>query len=319
MHTISKKLTRRILALLVSVLLVTGMLSVGAFAAENSPFQGTSISLGSDLTVNFYAEVTDTAHAVMTFKVNGGFSSVSVQNAKHIEGNLYSFPCSIAAAQMADTIEATLTDSGNTYVKTASVREYAQRLFASKQWDMLAAQDIMLATLNYGAAAQKYFAYNQDSLANDGYVKSYTTAVPEVDSTNMVTGKVSGLSFYGASLVFRSKVAVRFYFTGNAAGKTFKVGDQAYTPVAKDGMYYVEIQDINPQDYSSSVQLTVSDGTNSLTVTYSPMSYISRMYGKTENAELKALMSVMYGYYQSAVSYLADPYGNNNDNVVAAQ
>ena len=318
MHT-SKNLIRRILALTLSVLLTAGMLSVGALAEESSPFHSTSISLGSELSVNFYAEVTDTENAVMSFKVNGDSQTVSVQNARHIEGNLYAFPCSVAAAQMTDEIEATLTDSGNTYQTRTSVQKYAQKLFASKQWDMLAANEMMLATLNYGAAAQNYFGYRTTQLANDGYERDYSSDIPAVESSGIASGKVSGISFYGASLVFRSRVAVRFYFTGSMEGKTFQVGGQSYSPVSKDGMYYVEIPDINPQDYQTNIQLTVSDGTSNLIVSYSPMHYISRMHGKTDNGELKTLLSVMYGYHQAAVSYLKDPYGNNNDNVVSAQ
>ena len=317
MHTSRKPM--RILSLLLSILLLAGMLSAGVAAEEAGPFQGTSVTLGSNLTVNFYAEVTDTEGAVMTFLVQGSEQSVPVTQARHVEGNLYVFSCELAAAQMTDTVQATLTDSGNTYQESTSVQEYAQKLFASRQWDMLAANDMMLATLNYGAAAQNYFGYNQENLANDGYVKEYTAEIPAVDSSNMVSDNLSGFSFYGASLVFRSRVAVRFYFTGSTEGKTFQVGEKAYTPVSKDGMHYVEIPDINPQDYAKNIELTVSDGTNELVVTYSPMHYISRIHGKTENTELKTLMSVMYGYYQTAVSYLEDPYGNGNDNVVSAQ
>ncbi len=317
MHTTRKPM--RILSLLLSVLLLAGMLSAGVAAEETGPFQGTSVTLGSNLLVNFYAEVTDTEGAVMTFLVNGSEQSVPVTQARHVEGNLYVFSCELAAAQMTDTVQATLTDSGNTYQESTSVQEYAQKLFASRQWDMLAANDMMLATLNYGAAAQNYFGYNQENLANDGYVKEYTAEIPAVDSSDMVSDNLSGFSFYGASLVFRSRVAVRFYFTGSVEGKTFQIAEQEYTPVPKGDMYYVEFPDINPQDYEENIQLTVSNGTDELVVTYSPMHYISRMHGKTENAELKELLVVMYNYHTTAISYLADPYGNGSDNVVSAQ
>ena len=56
-----------------------------------------------------------------------------------------------------------------------------------------------------------------------------------------------------------------------------------------------------------------------MTVTYSPMQYISRMHGKTESAELKALVSELYQYHLTALNYLADPYGNDKDNLVSAQ
>lgn len=311
----SKKSILRIVSLALVLLLSVGMLGVGVTAETASPLKGTSVSLGSELVVNFYAEVTDAEGAAMTFRVGKDTKSVPVTQARHIEGNLYAFPCPIAPARMTDTIEATLSDSGNTYQTSTSVRTYAEKLFASKQWDKLAANDMMVATLNYGAAAQKYFGYNTENLANAGYERTATAEVPTVDSSNMVSGSVSGISFYGASLVFETRIAVRFYFSvsGDIADYSFSVGE---APVYKNGMYYVEVPDINPQDYAENITLTVND---QLTVTYSPMQYISRMYGKTENAELKALVSELYQYHLTAVNYLADPYGNDKDNLVSAQ
>lgn len=316
MHkAIVNKRILRVLSLALALLLMASMLSVGVFAETESPLKGTTVSLGSELVVNFYAEVTDTEGAVMTFSINGATQTVSVTDARHIEGNLYAFPCTIAPAQMTDTIEATLSDSGNTYQTSTSVRSYADKLFASRQWDKLAAADMLVATLNYGAAAQKYFGYNDENLANAGYEKTATEEIPQVDSSNMVSGSVSGISFYGASLVFETRIAVRFYFSvsGDIGDYTFNIGEE---PVLKNGLYYVEVPDINPQDYAENITLTVND---QMTVTYSPMQYISRMYSKTESTELKALVSELYQYHMTAVDYLADPYGNDKDNLVNAQ
>lgn len=311
----SNKSILRILSLALVLLMSVSMLGVGVSAEPASPLKGTSVSLGSELVVNFYAEVTDTEGAAMTFCVNEDAKTVPVAQARHVEGNLYIFPCTIAPAQMTDTIEATLSDSGNTYQTSTSVQAYAEKLFASKQWDKLAANDMMVATLNYGAAAQNYFGYNTENLANAGYEKAAAVEIPQVDSSNTVSGSVSGISFYGASLVFETRIAVRFYFTvrGDIADYNFSIGE---APVAKDNLYYVEVPDINPQDYAENITLTVND---KLTVTYSPMQYISRMYGKTENAQLKTLVNELYQYHLTAVDYLADPYGNDKDNLVSAQ
>lgn len=305
----------RIVSLALVLLLSAGALGIWAFAETASPLKGTSVSLGSELVVNFYAEVTDTEGAAMTFGIGTESKTVPVTQAQHMEGNLYVFPCTIAPAQMTKTIEATLSDSGNTYQTSTSVRAYAEKLFSSKQWDKLAANDMMVATLNYGAATQQYFDYNTADLANVGYEKTATAEIPQVGATNMVSGSVSGISFYGASLVFETRIAVRFYFavSGNIADYNFSIGEE---PVYKDGLYYVEVPDINPQDYAANITLTVNDA---LTVNYSPMQYISRMYGKTENAKLKTLIGELYQYHLTAISYLADPYGNGSDNLVGAQ
>lgn len=309
--------TQRILALLLCALLTVSMLSLSAFAEENSPFQGTSVTLGSNLLVNFYAQVTDTQNASMSFTVGGSTQTVPVVEAQQIEDGLYLFSCPIAPTQMTDTVQATLTDSGKTYQSATSVQDYAKALFASRQWDLLAANEIMNATLSYGAAAQRYFGYRIDDLADAGYEQDATGFIPS--KTGSVSGSVTGAQYYGASLVFHSLVAVRFYFAGSVDGLTFQIGEQTFTPVEKDGLHYVEFADINPQDYEKDICLTVSDGTDSLSVTYSPVCYLSRMHSKTQDDSLKALMSYMYDYSQAAISYLADPYGNGQDNLVFAQ
>lgn len=312
---ISNKRILRILSLALVLLMTVGMLGVGVSAETASPLKGTSVTLGSELAVNFYAEVKDTEAAAMTFRVNGTTQTIPVTQARHIEGNLYAFPCTIAPAQITQIIEATLSDSGNTYQTSTSARAYADKLIASRQWDKLAAADIMVATLNYGAAAQNYFGYNTENLANSGYEKPAEITIPEADTSNMVSGSAQGISVYGATLVIQSRIAVRFYFTvsGNIEDYTFSAGE---APVLKNGLYYVEIPDINPQDYDKDITLTVND---TLSVTYSPMDYISRMYHKTENAQLKDLLSQLYQYHLTAVDYLADPYGNDLDNIVSAQ
>ena len=311
----SNKSILRILSLALVLLLSVSMLGVWVSAESASPIKGTSVTLGSELVVNFYAEVTDTEGAAMTFCVGEDTKTVSVTQARYVEGNLYAFPCTIAPAQMTETIEAILIDSGNTYQTSTSVRAYAEKLFASKQWDKLAANDMMVATLNYGAATQRYFDCNTENLANAGYEKAAVAEIPQADSSNTVSGSVSGISFYGASLVFETRIAVRFYFSvkGDIADYNFSIGE---APVYKNGMYYVEVPDINPQDYAKTITLTVND---KMVVTYSPMQYISRMYNKTENEELKTLVSELYQYHLTAVDYLADPYGNDKDNLVSAQ
>lgn len=310
----------RIVSLALALLLSANLLgagSLGVSATADSQIKGTSVTLGDELVLNFFAEVTDTQGAVMTFQVGGGTQTVAVTQAQNVEGNLYSFPCVLAAAQMTDSVEATLTDSGNTYQKTTTIREYADKLLVSKQWDKLTATDMMISTLNYGAAAQTYFGYNTDNMANAGYEVAATDQIPAAGDTSPATGAVNGISFYGASLVFQSRVAIRFYFkTNNISAYTFSAGE---APVEKNGMYYVEVPDINPQDYAQEVTLTVTDGEDTLSVTYSPMLYISRMYSKTENEALKNLVAVMYQYHDTAVAYVADPLGNDKDNLVSAQ
>ena len=121
--------------------------------------------------------------------------------------------------------------------------------------------------------------------------------VPETAADLITRDKISNLSFHGASLVYRDRIAVRYYFTGDVTGCTFSANGNTYTPVAKDGLHYVEIPDILPQNLDQQITLTVTDANgNTLTVAYSPMNYIVRMNEKGSDT-LKALVKALYNYH----------------------
>jgi hypothetical protein len=85
---------------------------------------------------------------------------------------------------------------------------------------------------------------------------------------------------------------------GDINNYTFSAGAK---PVLKGGMYYVEVADINPQDYDEAITLTVNE---TLTISYSPMNYIVRK-GANGSDNLKALLKAMYNYYLAAEAYTA--------------
>ena len=115
-----------------------------------------------------------------------------------------------------------------------------------------------------------------------------------------VSGKISDVSFYGASLVYRDRIAVRYYFTGDVTGCTFTANGNTYTPVAKDGMYYIEIADILPQNLDQQITMTATDADgNALKVTYGPMNYFVRMNEKG-SADLQNLLKALYNYHLAA-------------------
>lgn len=86
---------------------------------------------------------------------------------------------------------------------------------------------------------------------------------------------------------------------GNISSYTFKLGEQTLTAKEKDGLYYVEAANINPQDLDKAVTLTVSCGDAGMTVAYGPMNYMIRMNEKGSDS-LKALVKAMYNYHLAA-------------------
>ena len=68
----------------------------------------------------------------------------------------------------------------------------------------------------------------------------------------------------------------------------------------------MEAANINPQDLGTDITVTVTNGTKNLSVVYSPLAYMIRMYEKAGSSDTtKALMQALYGYYQAAVAYTA--------------
>ncbi len=316
----------RILSLALALLLAANLLCIAParVAAEASdPFKSASVTLSSALQVNFTVEVSDIDSAQMTFSVNGATQTVSGKDAKPVEGKLYSFPCRINAAQMTDVITATLTDSGKTYTKETSVREYAQKLLASRQWHMLAANEMMLATLHYGGALQAYANHNTDNLANDGYTEPKAPDISYTPENAARQGSVTGITGLSASLILRNAVTVRFYIKLEGALSDYSItvnGAAAQAAPTEDGRYCIDYNNINPQQYKEDVTLIITKDNETMTVNYSPMRYISTAYNRsTTDAQLKTLLGRMYLYHEAAVSYVANKLGNANDNIVKAQ
>ena len=295
-----KKILSAVLTIVMLLSLCAPAFPVSA-AEELTTIKKWNLILGDEIAANFYVNVSDAVSDSAVMHVTDGYGThqYALTAAKKDDNGNYIFTARLAAAQLTDTITLQLYDGENVgAVHTYSAVDYAKSVMNGSYSESTMA--LVKAMLNYGAAAQSYFKYNTENLANAGYESTESVEVPVVDTTNMVSGQVDGISFYGASPVFESKVAVRFYFTvtGDINSYSFSTG----TPVAKNGMYYIEVDGINPQDYATDIILTVNDA---LTVTYSPLTYISRKVG-SDNTELVALVKAMYKYYLAAEAYISD-------------
>ena len=249
-----------------------------------------NMTLKSDLSVNFQIRVHEALQETLQIQVSFDGKTDTYVGSCTASVN-------VAAAQMADEITITFTLGEETESKTYTVKQYADAILADAEQSQY--HQIVKDMLSYGAAAQTYFDYNAENLVNGDIIGADTAEVPSAAGSDVaVSGEVSGVTFYGATLLYRNKLAVRFYFSvgGNITDYTFKVGETVYEPVLKDGKYYVEIGDINPQDWDTSVTVTVNDG---LSVSYSPMNYIVRMNQKGSD-NLKALLKAMYNYHLAA-------------------
>ena len=164
-------------------------------------------------------------------------------------------------------------------------------------------KNLVKQMLNYGAKAQAYFGHKTDELPNLGYEVESAGTIGTESPEVAVNGSVAGISFYGCTMMLESTLAIRYYFKalGGIDGYTFKVGGVETTPVAKNGMFYVEEEGITPDRMDVLTKVTVTKGEEELFVQYSPMYYITRMYNKPSTTQrFKELLLAAAGYFEAA-------------------
>lgn len=252
-----------------------------------------NVTLADDLRVNFqlqfHESVAETAQVQIT-----------------VAGKTHSYPIAdtvsvcVAPAQMNDTISVQLVN-GEDVSQVAEYRifDYAQTLLQDDSQKHC--HQLVKEMLNYGAAAQAYFDYRTDHIPQFDRSDAAQMPIPSVASEIVIKDRLDGIGYTGATLLFENRIVLRFYFTvtGDISDYTFLAGGREYTPVAKSGMYYIEIADILPQDLDKSITVTVNEG---LSVTYSPMNYIVRMH-QNGSENLKPLLKALYNYHLAAKSF----------------
>ena len=263
-----------------------------------------NLALGDNVGMNFYLNIADDAQDVkIQITVAGETAEYTVDQLTVTEAG-YKVSAELAAAQVTEVVNVQVIQGEDVIVsENYTIEEYANYILNDEtdKYDE-ATKALVVELLNYCDKAQTYFEHNIDNrvtvdLSNAGKADVSGEGVADM----VVSGSVSGVNFYGASMVFESKNAVRFYFTGDLSGCI--VSDELAV-VTKDGMSYVEVADINPDKLTDTVTVTLTSGDQTLTVSYSPMNYIVRMSQKgSEN--LQALLKALYNYHLAAVAYVS--------------
>lgn len=264
--------------------------------------EGWNLTLGSDLAVNFKINVD--ASIRNTAKINIKVANeTTTYNVSQLAGtnNTYTVTVKVAAVQMTDNISVQMVNGDDkTEEKNYSVKAYADAILSGSNPETT--KNLVEQMLRYGAAAQKYFGYHTERLA-DADLTAAAATTPATTNVSSFRGSVDGISYAGATLVFRDKIALRYYFdvTGDITDYTFTKDGKTLNPVKKGTQYYVEIADLNPQDLDQVVTVQVN---GTLTATYSPANYMVNMNAKGSES-LQALVQALYGYYLAAEAYLA--------------
>ena len=271
--------------------------AIGSTTEEDTStvVKGCEMTLKDEMIVNFTMDISEAIKndANAYVQVNIGEYSYSVPIAQ--VGEKLQVP--IDATQMSDEITIVVEGNGESIVSDVfTVSQYCQAILNNPEHE--AYHPLVREMLNYGRAAQIHFNGSSE-ITVDGAGQE---DVPTEDDKYSMVDQSESVDCIGASLVYRDKIAVRYYFKGDLTGCTFAVNG-AVTELQVGSDNYVEVADIMPQDLDKQVVLTVTDAQgNAITVTYCPMSYIIRMSQKGLDTT-KALVKALYNYHLAAKDF----------------
>ena len=159
--------------------------------------------------------------------------------------------------------------------------------------------------LNYGAYAQLYFTPDTDPalLANVGRESDLGGVTAETIGKSTYTNELNGVAeFSGATLSLKSQTTLSLYFTSDV--DLTLTCDHEYETEKKNGYQIIRIRNIHAKNLMDDFTVTVSDGANSGTISYSPMNYCYNVLNDENQSEaLQNVCKALYLYAEAADDY----------------
>ncbi|MCC8080548.1 MAG: hypothetical protein LIO80_00790 [Lachnospiraceae bacterium] len=270
---------------------------------------GKSIALDGVTTILIYVDESGLTSATIGSTTYTDFSDLDTEKVGDI--NCYEFTQDVISYAMADDYDVILEvtnadDISYTVTTTASVRDYADALFASGDLTVLQ-ENILTALLNYGAKAQIYFDYNTEDLANKNCTDTsdVISAVNVNDLSNytnkIITNDNSSVSLKSYSLESKANFVLALKFSGSVEDLTVEVtgtDDTAYG-YSTSGYYVLVELDATQLGDTLTVTLTNSDNTGTYSFTTSALSYARTVITNNSDTNKTSLYQALYLYYMS--------------------
>ena len=236
------------------------------------------------------------------------------------ENGVYSAVCHLPAKQMIDEICAEVwvrpADDPDEPVMgdqiNYSVKQYANVILSDPD-TYASEQNLVKSMLKYGGAAQRHFGYysTKSQLRADAGVIYDGPGLQEAN--NFAKPKsLSGLSYYGTSIVLKSRTIQRHYFTlssGAITDYSFTVDEMPADPVQYEdtNWYYIDTPGMSAQALYTPVGIAVtgSDPAQKMTYSYSVMDYVTKglRQGKADTAA--AVLTALSQFALEASQYFA--------------
>ena len=215
-------------------------------------FYGTNVDLGNSLNINFYFYANldnvdyEGAYALFTRTYANAATEVTRVDREDWIDNRDFFQITysdIAAKEMGDTVSVMVYDkngnvivaaydknTGNVIPKTTSVEDYLYKMLGT-QTEKTELSTLLVDTLNYGAAMQNLFEYNDANLVNadlSDEQKNWATEARDLENVE-TSFKKSSNKYFGTSFVMRSNISMNMYVAADSVGTNGYVKVSFYT------------------------------------------------------------------------------------------
>jgi len=284
------------------------------FAAKKSSVavDEVSLSLANDrIGINFYFDNLE------QYAGNGTF--VSLNGDEHeVPGSYDKLTCFtqyVNAKNMSDKIEVKLyqkDESGNKTMLSLANNSAVDGVFRYSVMDyldtiMIAGGSVYSKELMGLAFAMKHYGWCSEYYFSDGKAGM----MPEVNAVDYsllncegkTTGELpSGVTYAGSSLMLESNTSIRHYFNiSNNSALDFRLDGENVRLNEKDGLYYIEINNIKPTELDKKHTLEIAE--TDFKLEYSALSYCKKVNSKSSNRALKSLADSIYWYNAAAKDY----------------
>ena len=276
-------------------------------------FTNYSLLLEGSIGVKFYVKLSDYAISdinEVTAKIDylgETYDAELVKADNTVDATIYTVKFYVAAKEMDQPITLTVTTPNENESITRSVKDYVEYVNDNAA-DYAECIKLINEMYNYGEYSRQYFL-NADITPNPDLTDV------EVNISNsykpVKKGDVTGITLKASSLLLESNTTVRHYFQ-LAAGKsisdyTFTVNGAEVVPSMKDGLYFVEVNNIIARSLGKLDKTVVSTADETMVITYSPLSYVKLALENRaeEDPELAVLVKALYKYYVAASEYFA--------------
>lgn len=319
------KHTPKLIVLILSVMMIVSMfcvMTVSASAAETSEtseytspaaneakIYSQGVNLGGDISMKYYVEI-GTGVEINKLKLQTVFLGeadllAAADEPVVMDGKtLYVYTLTSVTPQcLGDDIDAQLIYNGTALTNDyASKNDYsvADNLVAIYDDSNEATKQLIIDTLEYGAAAQVYAGYKTGALvtADIDFLSNDTNDVEEIPASFPTGTKVDGeTTLVEANVLFSYMNFLKFRFTGADASSTATVGGAEAKTWTEEPYFYAQAtKGVEPFNFDEKYEVELGN----INLSYSINDYCYAVSQKSNDDNMKALAKALYNYGRSA-------------------